>query len=728
MPRVSVIIPCFNQGRYLAEAVASVIAQTFPDFEIIVVNDGSTELESQHILQSFSAPKTRVIHSDNHGLSAARNLGIQSAAGTYILPLDCDDKIAPTYLAKAVALLDSDPRLGIVYCQAEYFGIQVGPWLLPTYRFPESIIHPAIFCAALYRRSDWQDCGGYSLELKEGYEDHDFWLQLIKRGRTVHCINEVLFFYRRTPDSMTDRLNLDKQVGAFTAIIKHHKDLFIDHIDVLLRRLFAREAQVQASSGFPVIQLFVDAGRGYNESESIRSQYAAGDWVTIDLPLANVPKTSHPTIRLDPGMQAGCYDISELTLVHADHSESPLFFEGGAPPKMLKVEGTALLLTSSDYIRVFSYGSDPQIIVSGQDVSCEADAVMRIRVRYHPTIDAASDFFNQLQAQAIKSCPILQLFADAGHGYRELDSARAQYSIDEWLVVEVPLPNGATTEHFPLRLDPGMQPGCYDISELTLVRADRSESSLFLEGNAPASLLMVEGSAILLQSSQYIRVFSYGNDPQILVGGLRFYDEVGAVVRIKIRYRPAIEAASESFDLIQVQINRSRPMLQLFADTGKGYNEIDSVRMRYSSDDWVVLELPLPKGASTQSLPLRLDPGMRAGCYDISELTLVEDGKPGTSLDLRNGLPASAVKVDGPAFVLPSSGYLRILSHGTDPQLILHGLALTENSDALRVKIRFQSSIEALTESFSLLSMKSGETLLNIATPDALEPKSKSVS
>ncbi len=99
LPKVSVIIPCYNQGAYVKESVDSVLAQTFQDFEILIVDDGSTDAETVGILKDNAWPKTRVIRTENQGLAAARNNGIQEARGVYILPLDADDRIGPDYLA-----------------------------------------------------------------------------------------------------------------------------------------------------------------------------------------------------------------------------------------------------------------------------------------------------------------------------------------------------------------------------------------------------------------------------------------------------------------------------------------------------------------------------------------------------------------------------------------------------------------------------------------------------
>ena len=108
MPKVSVIIPCYNHGEYLDEAVESVLTQTYQNFEIIIVDDGSTDQSTIDLLKVYRKPKTRVIRTDNQGLASARNNGIKEAKGEYILPLDADDKIGKEYLKKAVKILDEN--------------------------------------------------------------------------------------------------------------------------------------------------------------------------------------------------------------------------------------------------------------------------------------------------------------------------------------------------------------------------------------------------------------------------------------------------------------------------------------------------------------------------------------------------------------------------------------------------------------------------------------------
>jgi len=106
MPKVSVIIPCYNQGVYLNEAVESVLVSTYKDFEIIIVNDGSTDKSTLALLKEYQKPFTRVVPASHQGLAEAGNAGIHNSSGTCILPLDVDDKISPDYLADAVEILD----------------------------------------------------------------------------------------------------------------------------------------------------------------------------------------------------------------------------------------------------------------------------------------------------------------------------------------------------------------------------------------------------------------------------------------------------------------------------------------------------------------------------------------------------------------------------------------------------------------------------------------------
>jgi glycosyltransferase involved in cell wall biosynthesis len=237
MARVSVIIPCYNHGRYLGEAVASVLAQTYDDYEIIIVNDGSTDPETNTLLASWDSPKTRVIQTDNQGLAAARNNGIREAGGEYILPLDADDRIGETYLAKAVKVLDAENEVGIVYCRARLFGARDADWNLPEFSLQEMLVDNVIFCSAVFRRSDWDLAGGYDTGLTYGWEDYDLWLSLLELGRKVYQIPEILFYYRVSADSMVRARPRRHKLETFAGIYRKHHQFFSDNIEVWVDRL-----------------------------------------------------------------------------------------------------------------------------------------------------------------------------------------------------------------------------------------------------------------------------------------------------------------------------------------------------------------------------------------------------------------------------------------------------------------------------------------------------------
>ena len=392
---VSVVIPCHNHGIYLNESIASILAQSFTSFEIILVDDGSTEPNTLQKLDEPNLSGVRVYRiPSRQGPAAARNLGIRQATGRYILPLDADDRIGPTYLEKAVAVLESRPEIGIVYCQAEFFGAQSGAWALPPFRLPESIWEPAIFSAAMFRRSDWELAGGYSEEMRSGYEDHDFWLSLIERGRSVYQIPETLFFYRRTPHSLAQSITLDQQLAAYSLLFRRHRELFLQHLDGLFRAFLCREALAQPFHTRPLLQVFWCDPTGHNETSSARVEYGAGDWVAVKLPVQHHAAASVP-LRIDPGMQAGCYDLAELQWTDASDSVLSVV---PLDNTLARIEGTALALPGLPFVRLLSFGLDPQVILPGLQPPFDS-ATLQLRLRFLPHLESAADSLALLAAR-----------------------------------------------------------------------------------------------------------------------------------------------------------------------------------------------------------------------------------------------------------------------------------------------------------------------------------------
>lgn len=230
-PLVSIIVPCYNQAQYLAEALQSVLDQTYSNWECIIINDGSpdnTEAVAQEWLETDN--RFKYIFKKNGGLSSARNAGNTIAEGEFILPLDADDRIGPNYLSLAVDEFKKDSDLKVVYCQAEKFGDEVGEWKLPCYSIKNLAIDNMIFCSAIYKKGDWEIVGGYDLNMIYGLEDWEFWISILKNGGKVICLDEVSFYYRIKKESMVEQLNAEKRKILFEYMSIKHADFFVSKL------------------------------------------------------------------------------------------------------------------------------------------------------------------------------------------------------------------------------------------------------------------------------------------------------------------------------------------------------------------------------------------------------------------------------------------------------------------------------------------------------------------
>lgn len=205
MPLVTIVIPCFNYGRYVRDAVRSALSQTLIDLEVIVVDDGSTDIETLHVLNTLKAEGIPLISQRNLGLPAARNAGVRRAKGKYVCCLDADDMIEPTYIEKAVALLECRPDVGFTYPWPRRFGQGEGIWENPEYDFLELLERNILNHPAVFRRQAWKDARGFWDKLREGYEDWEFWIHLGIHGYPGARIPEPLFLYRKHGPSMIDR-------------------------------------------------------------------------------------------------------------------------------------------------------------------------------------------------------------------------------------------------------------------------------------------------------------------------------------------------------------------------------------------------------------------------------------------------------------------------------------------------------------------------------------------
>lgn len=228
-PLVSVVIPCYNQAHFLGEAVESVVAQTYSNWECLIVNDGSTDDTSgvaRTLIERYPGCVIRLVEKKNGGLPDARNAGIRASVGKYWLPLDADDKLDPAFMKKAVAVLESKPEVAFVYSDIRHFGVRNDIYPLPDFD-PETMIHTDnVGCVcSLVRRSVWDDVGGYDATMREGYEDWDFWVACIEKKWHGHRIPEPLFWYRKREGSMLEGSNR-KRERLMARIVVNHQSLY----------------------------------------------------------------------------------------------------------------------------------------------------------------------------------------------------------------------------------------------------------------------------------------------------------------------------------------------------------------------------------------------------------------------------------------------------------------------------------------------------------------------
>jgi glycosyltransferase involved in cell wall biosynthesis len=236
-PRVSVVVPCFNLGAYVTEAVDSVLAQTFDDVEIIVVNDGSTDQQTNDVLRALRRDRTVVLTTPNHGLPAARNCGIARSRGEFVCALDADDRLRPTFLERTIGLLDQDPGLAFASSWVQCFGTEDWVWRQDRCDFPALLAECVVLTASPVRRSAFDAVGGYdATRYLYGCEDWDFWISLVERGYRGAIIPDVLFDYRQREGSMR-RISEQREVRQriWESLLEKHRDTYARYArDVLL--------------------------------------------------------------------------------------------------------------------------------------------------------------------------------------------------------------------------------------------------------------------------------------------------------------------------------------------------------------------------------------------------------------------------------------------------------------------------------------------------------------
>ena len=224
---ICVVIPCYNQGKYIKETIDSLKKQIYEDFHCVIVNDGSTDNSEEVILENIKDDKRfEYYKNENHGQSYTRNFGIGKTNSKYILCLDSDDKISTAYIECAVRYLNKHPETSLFYGNALMFydDGKMYLWSLPKFSYSSIFKMNTIYCSSVYRRKDYTRIGGYD-ETMKAYEDWDFIIRLLYNNDNVYRTDDIVFYYRRHNDS-TDA-NAKKDVEKYKEyIIRKNKSIY----------------------------------------------------------------------------------------------------------------------------------------------------------------------------------------------------------------------------------------------------------------------------------------------------------------------------------------------------------------------------------------------------------------------------------------------------------------------------------------------------------------------
>ncbi len=240
---VSVVVPCYKQAHFLEESLQSVLDQTYSNWECLIVNDGSPD-NTEEVAKRWCSKDERFsyIYKENGGLSSARNTGIKLSKGLFILPLDSDDILHVNYLKKMVPELIDNSELAIVSCYRFFF---YGDKSNIVYEhkpkgssYKNLLFENILMPSSLFRKKYWEEVGGYDENMKNGFEDWEFWIAITKLGYKYKIIEEFLFFYRKAERSMLIDTLKNHRISNLEYVIEKHKEFYKDNYDNTIKYLF----------------------------------------------------------------------------------------------------------------------------------------------------------------------------------------------------------------------------------------------------------------------------------------------------------------------------------------------------------------------------------------------------------------------------------------------------------------------------------------------------------
>lgn len=237
MSKVSIIIPVYNKGKYVEEAVTSALNQTYKDIELVIIDDCSTD-NGYEILKELADKYKKIIllkNEENKGVIYCRNTAIEASTGEYILPLDADDVIEPTYVEKAVEVLNKRPDIGIIYCQYKLIGTKNETFKIPEFNEDYLLFSSSISSCSMFRKKDFIKIGGFKDCIEHGCEDWELWLTFYENGYKFYLINEVMLHYRKIEENTRTNIQIKNICHIRKQLIKNHINLYLNSEEFLTR-------------------------------------------------------------------------------------------------------------------------------------------------------------------------------------------------------------------------------------------------------------------------------------------------------------------------------------------------------------------------------------------------------------------------------------------------------------------------------------------------------------
>ncbi|MBD2451331.1 glycosyltransferase [Nostoc sp. FACHB-152] len=229
--RISVCIPFYNAGKYISETLHSVFASSYSDLEVIIFNDGSTDKTSIETLEVLEQTykNLKIIHSENMGVSTARNKMAEIASGEYIAFLDADDQVSPNFYIQAAKVLRQYQNVGFVASWIKEFGASEKVWVAWNTEFPYLLCHNTLGVCTVVRKAAYLAAGGMKSLLAENLEDYECWLNMCEKGWLGVVIPELHYFYRIRSDSRLQKSNREQLLYLYEVIAALHPQSYQDY-------------------------------------------------------------------------------------------------------------------------------------------------------------------------------------------------------------------------------------------------------------------------------------------------------------------------------------------------------------------------------------------------------------------------------------------------------------------------------------------------------------------